>query len=730
MNLNNRNWSLLAAASLSGVLLALASRAQPQEILKEGLEGISYLPARSSQISVPLTPPFRAVASGPLLEILDETRPAGQSVVASLFAPSNILAMAYSQGRLALAASRQGLLLVDVSDPLAPRLGGRYGQADILDVELSSDGETAYVLFGARTFQILSLKDSWAPRLVNSRSRTGAQFQQSVRQGNTLLVAAQKKGVVVYSLADPRKPKFISMLKDLQAVYRVAVSDRLVAAFDDEKGLVLVDYSSWADPKILGTFPLSHHVQDACFSPQDPSLLVMAEGEAGLHAVNVADPTAPLEAGRWGSPSPAMGLSPAANGSFFVCAGAEGFWSLTLPSGTAQRWLGGSLPTGALASKGSTVYLGVDSKVETWDFTDPQAPALLAESPLPLPPVFLSVESGWLLACCQQAGVVLMDVSQGPVPTPVGAFVGEGAATQATLSGNLLAVAAGGAGVLLADISSPSSPVLLGSWKPEAGGISGVAFGSPSVLWIANNTTGILSLDISNPAAPQKLSHAVSADSNSGWLFARDDFLYQPTREQGINVLDISDPASPKSEGYIGGLSSFSVVFSGNDLYVADGFAGLLVMDVTDPKKSAPVGLLGVPGFAYGVALLPDGTAVASAREGGVWATRRTSCGGPVLALPCDGDSLPPSGRPIFSWERTEGAKYILKISTAPDFPESPKKTFTSQELDGPGYIPDLPRWKWLLKRGQGGTVPLYWKVVTVVGKTRTVSEIRTFRLG
>lgn len=725
-----RSWSRWTAAALVGLGLSLVPWAQPQEILKEGMEGISYLRARSSQISVPLAPPFHAVASGPLLEIVDESRPVNQAVVASLFAPSNILSMAYSQGRLALAASRSGLILVDVSNPVTPSLRGRYGQTDILDVELSSDGETAYILFGARTFQIVSLKDPWSPKLVNSRSRTGAQFQQGVLQGNALLLAAQKRGVTVYSVGDPRKPKLLSLLKDLTSVYRVAVSDRLVAAFDDEKGLVLVDYSSWAEPKIRGTFPLAHHVHDAGFSPQTPSLLLMAEGDAGLHAVDVSNPSSPEEAGRWTSPAPAMALAPRGDGSFFVCAGAGGLWSFSLPAGTSERWLAGSLPTGAIASKDAIVYVGVDAKVETWDFSNPSSPVLLAETPLPLPPVYLAVESGWLLACCQQAGVVLLDLSHGPVPTTVGAFVGEGAAGQAALSGNLLAVAAGGGGALLADISSPSSPILLGSWKPKTGGVNGVAFGSPSILWVANNTTGIRSLDVSNPAAPKEKSDTVSFDSNAGWLFANGDHLFQPTREQGINVLDISDPASPKGKGYIGGLSSFSTVFSGNDLYVADGFAGLLVMDVADPKRSFPVGLLGVPGFAYGVVLLPDGTAVVSAREGGVWTSRRTSCGGPTLVLPCDGDLLPPTGRPIFSWAKTEGAKYVLKISTAADFPTNPKKTFTSQELDAPGYIPDLPRWKWLLNRSQGGTVPLYWKVVTVVGKTRTTSEVRTFRLG
>ncbi|MGC8763523.1 MAG: LVIVD repeat-containing protein [Acidobacteriota bacterium] len=730
--MSGKGWSVLTgmAVFLFGVSLSRVAPAQPAELLAEGLEPVSRLDARSVRSSVPLAHPFRAVASGPLLEIIDETQPSGQAPVASLLLPSNIIALSHAAGKLVLSLNRQGLEVVDASNPAAPRLAGRFTQADVQNIQLSPDGEYAYILFGAKSFQIVSLKNLDSPRLANTRSVDGALFQQGLVTGRVLILAAEKMGVVVYSLEDPKRPKKLSIFKELKSVYRVAAAGRLVAAFDADEGLVFLDYSSWSSPKRLGSLPMDSHAFGAAFSSADPSLLLVADGGTGLRIVNAADPAHPVDAGRAGTFGPSLDVSAADGGAFFAAGGESGFWRLASPSAPPQRWLEGSLPTGALTARGSLVYLAVDSKIQVWDMAIPISPTLLGEAPLPLPAVYLETTGDRLLASCQQAGVQIFDLSAGGLPLALGAFVFDGSAGQTALSGNLLAVAGGSGGAVLADVSTPASPVQLSVWRPKVGAVSGVAFQSPSVLWVTAGSTGIRSLDVADPRNPATKSDPVSFDSNTGFLYVVGDHLYQPNRDGGLNIVDVSDPANPKDKITLPPYTAFAIHADSPVLGVADGYDGLTLLDISTPQKAFPTSRFGIPGFAYGVAQLPDGAWVVSAREGGVWVLRRTTCDGPILRQPCDGAHLPPTDAPIFHWAPTSGAKYLVKISTDASFPDNSKKTYTSPELHSPGFFVDLPLWQWMLKRGEGGAVALYWKVVTLVGGNRTASEVRTFRIG
>jgi len=69
-------------------------------------------------------------------------------------------------------------------------------------------------------------------------------------------------------------------------------------------------------------------------------------------------------------------------------------------------------------------------------------------------------------------------------------------------------------------------------------------------------------------------------------------------------MIDISDPTSPVSEGSYSGVTyAYDVVVTGDYAYVADYYAGLVVVDISDPTAPVPAGELEVPFAAYGVAV-------------------------------------------------------------------------------------------------------------------------------
>ncbi|MEW6517145.1 MAG: FG-GAP-like repeat-containing protein [candidate division FCPU426 bacterium] len=108
---------------------------------------------------------------------------------------------------------------------------------------------------------------------------------------------------------------------------------------------------------------------------------------------------------------------------------------------------------------------------------------------------------------------------------------------------------------------------------------------------------GVLSImDISNPAHPvQAAYYAVGARDAA----VSGDYAYVVSRTS-MSVVNVSNPTSPYQAGYCDllgdlgyGPSAHSITLSGNYAYVAAGFTGLQVIDISNPASPAVVGRYG-----------------------------------------------------------------------------------------------------------------------------------------
>jgi hypothetical protein len=81
-------------------------------------------------------------------------------------------------------------------------------------------------------------------------------------------------------------------------------------------------------------------------------------------------------------------------------------------------------------------------------------------------------------------------------------------------------------------------------------------------------------------------------------------YVYVADGEAGLRVVDVSDPAHPVEIGFYDSGEFFqAVAISGSYVYVADGVVGLRVVDVSDPAHPVEVGFYNTPGGAEGVAV-------------------------------------------------------------------------------------------------------------------------------
>jgi len=95
------------------------------------------------------------------------------------------------------------------------------------------------------------------------------------------------------------------------------------------------------------------------------------------------------------------------------------------------------------------------------------------------------------------------------------------------------------------------------------------------------------------------------------------NYAYMADGYSGLRIIDVTDPASPTEAGSFNTNGyAYDVAVSGNYAYVADGSKGLRIINVTNSASPTETGYYDTPGSARGVALLGDLAYVADSNGG------------------------------------------------------------------------------------------------------------------
>lgn len=149
------------------------------------------------------------------------------------------------------------------------------------------------------------------------------------------------------------------------------------------------------------------------------------------------------------------------------------------------------------------------------------------------------------------------------------------------------------------DVSEPSSPVLVKEVAIQGNAAYACkVFVLGEMAYIANGREGFIIVDISSPSSPNMIG-SFHTDGFVSDIFVSEDRAYVAEGSEGLKVVDVSDPSSPVLLGsYAGGDISF-VIGNGNYVYAA-GSGGLMVMDVTNPSAITKIGSY-ICGLASGI---------------------------------------------------------------------------------------------------------------------------------
>ena len=156
--------------------------------------------------------------------------------------------------------------------------------------------------------------------------------------------------------------------------------------------------------------------------------------------------------------------------------------------------------------------------------------------------------------------------------------------------------------LVVVDVSTPSSPTVLGMSYIMPDAIWGLAV-SGNYVYAATYSGGLQIVNVSNPASPVRVgeydtpgyAHGVAVSGN--YAYVADDYC-------GLQIINVSNPASPTlASTYDSPGTAFGVAISGNYAYVADDFAGVEVLNVSNPASPSLAGAYDTPGYAHGIAI-------------------------------------------------------------------------------------------------------------------------------
>ena len=259
-------------------------------------------------------------------------------------------------------------------------------------------------------------------------------------------------------------------------------------------------------------------------------------------------------------------------------------------------------------------------------------------------------------------GLLLHDISNPSQPVPLGSVFPTNNVLKVAVSGGLAYLAAAGAGLLVADVHDPSHPVELGTLA-TAGFSFDVAVNG-STAYVADGWAGLRSVNVADPSHPIENTTlptgcwAMGVGIAGRWIYVADSCaglavveasrrdqlarvaqystdstdaravaaiggtVYLADRNWGVRALAASlgpkergpearcaerpSPALPRlvetaSHAFVSEVHDVDV--QGNYAYVAAGFAGLRVIDLTQPSAPQEVGAFLTQSYTAGVAV-------------------------------------------------------------------------------------------------------------------------------
>jgi len=432
-----------------------------------------------------------------------------------------------------------------------PELITSYGVGPIADVGVV--GTLAYVADSGGALHVIDVSTPETPVLVGSCTLTGSPYAIKVEGTLACVTGKIYGGLQIVDISVPSSPTLLSYYDLGYFGYGVDVVGNLVYV-GSASGLQILDIAIPSTPTFVGSYGASSWVYGVTV---DGSLAYLADSTAGLKILDISNPAAPTLVGSYNTPVRAHHVEVA----------------------------------GALA------YVSDEQSLQIIDISTPSAPTFVGKYDTPpldhdANHVRVVGTLAYLSDSGTAGGLTILNVSDPSVPTLVNRHETPGDAQAVAVVGSLAYVADDGGGLQIVDVSSPSSPLAVGSkeclvaYDVEVVG---------SLAYVADYANGLEILDVSDPSSPVFLG--AWSTVNEVWDVEVADGLAYLAHRGGMTIIDVSVPSSPAFVGKHSQPDSQELVFDvelvGTFAYLGTQSSGMRVVDVAVPSLPTDIGGVG-----------------------------------------------------------------------------------------------------------------------------------------
>jgi len=507
-------------------------------------------------------------------------------------------------GTYAYLADYQDLRVVDISNPDSLT---SLGQVDLpgFVLGLALSGNFAYVgVVASSGLQVIDISNPQAPAVVGHLDANNG--VSGVVVSGSYAYITTGSGLEIIDVSTPSAPVRVRTVA-VPGANAVAVAGNYAYA-TSQLGLTVVDISIPANAGIVGGVDIPG-INGSITVSGDYAYVGDSFSPSGtgddLQVVDVSDPSAPVVV----DIVPTKSLEVSVVGGFLYQVGGTGFRTYDLSNPALPELLGNiNTPAGANggAVSGGLAYIATYSGLQVIDLTNPASVVPLGTAELPgglnnFPSFSGIAVSGGLAYVSGGLYFTVLDVSTPGAPVVLGGLGSEGDSFgDFAQSMNLVYVIKDDT-LNVVDVANPASPSVIGKIElPDADRFSKMAI-SGSVACVTGST-GLCVIDLSSQASPAIIGH-LDLPSIPLDVDIAGDYAYVVEGFAGLQIVDMTTPASPAVVGSLATQFSPSlVVVAGNHAYVSGGYV-FATVDVSAPAQPILLGSISLPGDARSLAV-------------------------------------------------------------------------------------------------------------------------------
>lgn len=548
---------------------------------------------RASEVAVVNN--LAAVAAENYLLMLDVTQPSAPVLLSATPQPGSATSVALA-GDYAYLKIYDGVRVYDVSTPAQPVLVRTLPGITERVVE---DGGWLYVA-GLGGLKIYDLAVPGDPQLLGAYTDPDLIMQDFAFSGSLFYISADRlhgdyttPELVIVDFANPAVPVFrtrwIPPMLTLSAM-RVAAKGSTIYV-DLGTDIRLLSYTFPFPITELGTLTCGAPITDL---DADGNLLTVGTTTT-IRTYRIQNPVAPLF--RAELPLPGTGgQGTVVSTTLYRGSGVAGLHVIDISNPTAPfvqaRF---NLPTllRQVTRLGAIVY-GSGDQLWVFDITNPAAPVITDQLNYE---AFASCRLGNRLYLACQAGLVVLDITIPAHPAPLTTVTTAGYPLDVAVINGQLVASLSGVGLATYDLANPDAPVLTATlplpmqWQGRLAGLGTLVY---AAVWGVPGSIAVV--DIATPGAPALLT-----------TLPRDDYYGAPHVANGrlyvfgnpIRIYDLANPASPQSIGQIPNQPyGYDLAVEGNRVYFCPSqLPRLEAYDASDASNPVPLATLPVTDF-------------------------------------------------------------------------------------------------------------------------------------